>query len=372
MKDRIPLYPGRVTLTPVSGQENTYDMVRADEPTQAGTPLNKSNLLKDTTAAQFGLDETATPDIVLQWLGKYNEHWWSLYYDQSSQGYKEFLTTLTSSVGPFYPWNAADENRNTIYYSKELEINQSDGSVSLKNPTEHAMYAYEDQDTFFNSLISMAPVYITGVCDTSGYGPTDEVYQIPVGAVLGTKSSTSTIWKSQSYESKGWRYEYRLVPYNSSWNTTDASIAPSLVSSEFWALSAGETTYEHSTDRNAYPDSGTVDGITYSYLGVPFEKFPTMPRIEMGSYAGTGQDDATLTFGGTPYFVAINVANSGEYDKIRAYRGMAQAQTGGSSSERLIRLTWDTVSLSWTPTSSSDSALFNKAGTTYQYFAILQ
>ena len=38
--DRVSAYPGRVKLTPVSGQANTYDMVRADQPTQAGTPLN--------------------------------------------------------------------------------------------------------------------------------------------------------------------------------------------------------------------------------------------------------------------------------------------------------------------------------------------
>lgn len=55
MKDRIPLYPGRVKLNPVTGHENTYDMVRADEPTQEGTPLNKATLLKDDTAEALGL-----------------------------------------------------------------------------------------------------------------------------------------------------------------------------------------------------------------------------------------------------------------------------------------------------------------------------
>lgn len=62
MKDRVPLYPGRVKLTPVSGQENTYDMVRADEPTQEGDPLSKATFLKDDTAALFGLDANAVPD----------------------------------------------------------------------------------------------------------------------------------------------------------------------------------------------------------------------------------------------------------------------------------------------------------------------
>ena len=68
MKDRVPLYPGRVKLTPVAGQANTYDMVRADSPQQEGTPLNKDSLLTDATAAAFGLGADATPDDVLDIL----------------------------------------------------------------------------------------------------------------------------------------------------------------------------------------------------------------------------------------------------------------------------------------------------------------
>ena len=62
MQDRVPLYPGRVKLSPVAGQNNTFDMVRADEPTQPGTPLNKETLLKDVTASILGLPNTAVPD----------------------------------------------------------------------------------------------------------------------------------------------------------------------------------------------------------------------------------------------------------------------------------------------------------------------
>ena len=70
MKDRIPLYPGRVKLNPVAGEANTYDMVRADQPTQEGTALNKANLLSDETAALFGLDGTAVPNDALSTLSK--------------------------------------------------------------------------------------------------------------------------------------------------------------------------------------------------------------------------------------------------------------------------------------------------------------
>lgn len=40
--DRVPTYPGRVQLTPISGQTNVYDMVRADSPIEEGTPINKA------------------------------------------------------------------------------------------------------------------------------------------------------------------------------------------------------------------------------------------------------------------------------------------------------------------------------------------
>lgn len=68
MKDRVPRYPGRVKLTPVAGQSNTYDMTRADRPTETGTPVNKATLLKDDTAAMYGLGPDAVPDDVFKRL----------------------------------------------------------------------------------------------------------------------------------------------------------------------------------------------------------------------------------------------------------------------------------------------------------------
>lgn len=56
VKDRIPTYPGRVKLTPVSGQTNTYDLVRADSPVEEGTALNK--LLFDNKAYTVTQNET--------------------------------------------------------------------------------------------------------------------------------------------------------------------------------------------------------------------------------------------------------------------------------------------------------------------------
>lgn len=73
MQDRISAYPGRVKLTPVAGQADTYDLTRADQPTQEGTPLNKASLLSDETVQEWSRyghiwdkgDSEVTPDDVL-------------------------------------------------------------------------------------------------------------------------------------------------------------------------------------------------------------------------------------------------------------------------------------------------------------------
>lgn len=64
MQNRVSLYPGRVKMIPVPGQADTYDMIRADQPTQEGNPLSKETFLKDATAALYGLLSTAVPDDV--------------------------------------------------------------------------------------------------------------------------------------------------------------------------------------------------------------------------------------------------------------------------------------------------------------------
>lgn len=71
MQDRVPLYPGRVKLTPVSGQTDVYDMVRADEPQQEGTALNKNTLLSDAAVAALGLTkEDPTPSDAFEMLSR--------------------------------------------------------------------------------------------------------------------------------------------------------------------------------------------------------------------------------------------------------------------------------------------------------------
>ena len=107
MQDRVSLYPGRVKLEPVAGQANTYDLTRADQPTQEGTPLNKASLLKDATAELFGLDANAVPDDALALLSRFqnglgNEYLWSKSNDTGIVGY------VNSPAPNAYPPSVSD------------------------------------------------------------------------------------------------------------------------------------------------------------------------------------------------------------------------------------------------------------------------
>lgn len=64
MQDRISNHPNRWVLTPVEGETNTYDLTRADDPTQVGTPLNTATFLPAAVASAVE-DATGATDVNL-------------------------------------------------------------------------------------------------------------------------------------------------------------------------------------------------------------------------------------------------------------------------------------------------------------------
>lgn len=292
MQDRVPLYPGRVTMTPVAGQANTFDMVRADDPTQEGTPLNKATLLKDATAALYGLGTRAVPDDVLAELGKYKQNWWKR-RTNGSLWHPVYGAASTVTVCA-----SEDELMVKFRYADEIEISDS-GVVSLKNPVEvnspYSNYTELNQHKFFQ----------TGVYPGQDYN--SNVYYVPEGAADATRN-----YSDRTY------YVYKTA---------------GVVTSEY-SQSIGDWEYVQSSNRSAYPDSGTQDGYEYEYLGIPFDNAVTAPKIEEGSYVGTGTygsaNPNTLTFGFVP--------------KVVVFWGYAYSDSGGRKFRSLINeSSWQAV-----------------------------
>ena len=342
MRDRVPTYPGRVVLTPVAGQPNTYDMTRADEPTQLGDPLNKANLLQDTVAQMFGLFNTSVPNDVFNFLGKFNLHWWM------ANGYIAPYYTLGESyeakVG-----RGGTASTYSIQYSDSISVNDN-GSVSLDNPTS-----------------------IEIETDFSGKHA-DEFNQIPTGSFVTSpdfKDGSTVYQKSgDAYETYVSRVWYTYLPL------TSVVGHPAILSGE---------SYVYSTERDAYPDDGNVGETYYKYVGVPYENFTHIPtRIEVGTYVGTGTASSThntLTFSFTPALWGVyamaeptykrktilsNIIHFGENNPSGG--GVDMWYDGDSSRENTVTYSKNTVT--WYALNGNAQQQLNSSGYTYYYFAI--
>lgn len=354
MKDRVPLYPGRVKLTPVAGQSDVYDMTRADQPTQDGDPLNKNTLYKDQTAALYGFGPDSVPDDALAYLGKYAQHWWvkrEITYSAEKSGRAEKI------VAKLYPKTMTAE----IPYASDLDIGADGKSISLKNP-ENLSVSYDQ----YRNANNLKGKYFKLFDYSEEPQLSDEIYYMDPGEQDVTRYSGG-VYEINGYAytvsvSKGYSEEYEFV---------------------------------QSSDKATYPESGEKDGYYYQYIGIPFDNAVTAPQIATGSYVGTGKYGSnspnSLTFSSRPKKVSIvgayiNSASrpgygqhyneaafycdviSGEYTSA----GYGYLNYGGyqyiGGSDYKSKLVGNT--LSWYNTSQAENQ-FNESGVKYYYFAIL-
>lgn len=366
MKDRVPLYPGRVKLTPVSGQANTYDMVRADEPTQEGTQLSKATFLKDATAALFGLGADAVPDDVLAKLGVYTQYWWRRRINTS--GYVPVLSSVISSSSSNYDswiFSEADARySDTISYSSEIIVSSS-GDITLKNPSTVSI----SYNTASNVNILKGKYVKKQLRNTNRIVVVTQYVYIPPDATYSKDTvSSATVNGSNGSISFGSVYLIRMKTQ--------------LVTTK-WSTNIGEWEYLQSNSRDAYPDSGITGNYEYQYLGVPFENAVTAAQFATGSYIGTGKNGASnpnrLTFDFIPKYIAIYYIGT-DYGATPIKTELMQGMYGVFNEDSVFGVTYydgDNANVGviseWGTTVkfyADYSHQPNKAGVTYKYFAI--
>lgn len=245
MKNRVPKYPGRIKLKDVlTGEELLYDMTRADEPTEDGTPINKETLLTDQTAAMYpGLDESSTPNDAFFFLGNYTQWRWNrrIVVFEEVKGDEE-----TISFGP-----AAKDF--TVDYASGITIDQENGNISLQSPTSYSFTvtgSSSNLDAIENKFNSIKGKYIK----SSG-----DVY------FLGANFTFTSL-------SSGGSSVYVYLE-----NAKKISV---LKNTGHWEEVRAST-------NGAYPNSGIHDGYEYVALGMPLENAKNRIPV-IGSYTGTG------------------------------------------------------------------------------------
>lgn len=329
MQDRVPLYPGRVTLTPVSGQANTFDLTRADQPTQEGTPLNKASLLKDATAALYGLGTDAVPDDALHLLSRFqgglgNEYVWAKL--NSTAGYYE-IQTLKDSI---YIIKSATKLY-TFKYSDSITIDEV-GNLSLTNPLTFTATYSQFYSNYGTTLLGK---YL----DTTGLAHETGIIFIPTNASINYDNGRQVGIKNSYVISVGYDENRAFVDY------------------------------VNSPSSDAYPPA-VSDGYTY----VPLGQLGDKARIATGSYTGTGtvgsSSPSSLTFGFVPKLVFVHKSSDGRY-RICAINGDSECVSATvASSQYFVKIAWENKKISWYNSDAIASWQLNEKGVVYNYVAI--
>lgn len=240
MEDRNVEFPSRYRLEKVAGTDDIYDLTPAPGTIYtAGTYLHKATLLKDATAALYGLGTDAVPDDVLAWL---MEYCWRRRMPMSMNYFPKYTKI---SAGVQISSKSLSQN---LQISKELEIALSTKEVSLKAPQTVSV---NNTQASVEAIISKAPCYITNV-----FMNASNVYYIPAGATAGESDTSCTfLWSSSGVFLSA---------------TAETDIRADYVDSVVFSVETGGSAWSpvSSANRDAYPDSGTdEDGYEYEYLG---------------------------------------------------------------------------------------------------------
>lgn len=309
MLDRVPLYPGRVKLTPVAGQENTYDMTRADQATQQGTPLNKATFLKDETAALFGLQNTAVPDDALNVLSRFQ-----------------------SGVGNEYVWEKTKKNYN-ISYGPEEQIIVVGRNESL---------------TYYSSYqVSESGIEFT---DPTTILLSDDNYNDPVGKYTYQDGTDKPSIIDLVRRSGNYAYRGRVM-------TSTETIE-----------SYG---YVNSPDESAYPPSPS-DGFDYigpKILG-SFAAVETGSYVGTGGAGSSQKTSVTFSISPKVLFVSATTNSGSNAFGTAIFVGGAYAGMYIFSQSQDLVLSIDGNTWSWYDPGSNAVYQCNQVNTAYNYVAI--
>ena len=422
---------------------------------------SKDETLSNETKTLFGLNETAVPDDVLAFLGKYNQHWWRKRryihgtYDISSNKQLVKLVQGKASANTSTSIEYADSfsadtglvsaSSQSVWYNEYSRLNSYNGKYVhssdipgtyyfIPSDAPSATRGRDSDNTYYCEKQAQQITVNWGGYSEWEYIQSSDRNAYPDGGIkvigyqLNVADPVSDTYVLVSSGSSAKQYQYE---YSSNVNIDDSGnlslVDPILITLTVEAYQDANVLkgkfYRNVTDSGAIkfmpsdaPDvtqissssegqaiKGTVCAVTvetlyddyeYQYLGVPFENAIIAPKIEVGSYVGTGTygkaNPNSLTFSKVPKLVLItgrvlsdgritNALEDGvsmqygintdmlstEYQNIGFGSGNDKGSSMAKKSEDCKTIFW------YNSSSSADSASqCNVGGATYYYIAI--
>lgn len=213
-------------------------------------------------------------------IGAYaNEYWWRR--RSINSGWYQVDTTETNRL-------LKDDIHDTVVYTygDSISISQTDGTITINSTT--SMTLTRSTVTVDKLAVLKGKYFKTDVNQEVGSSNihivAGDIYFVPADASI-----------TKSYDSDSGATYY---------STSELTH----VTTEY-RDTIGDWEYLQSSNRNAYPDSGTQDGYEYEYLGIPFDNAVNGAKIETGSYVGTGTYGASnpsqITFSFAPSWIIM-------------------------------------------------------------------
>ena len=279
IKDRVAVGDDLYTITDVGGKKKlTPSPTEVAEP---GTEINKA-LLKPMADALERVDAAAVPYVLYWWRRRPMS---ASYYEVQSDGYSYGYSKATFDyVYKYISIFTGEYSSATLQYSKTVTINQSNGAVSLTNPTTVTVTKSGYTNDELQSLL--AGKYVKGL-----YPATDKIFYIPSASYVITRN-----WESASDGSTSY-----YTGYEDSNDPGRSPLTKVMYVSSAKSESIGSWTYVSSDDSDTYPHSGTLNGTEYEYFG-------TIKDAALGAMNPPGikiKNFTSANFSGDLYTVSI-------------------------------------------------------------------
>lgn len=175
---------------------------------QQATPLNKANLIADSTGSMLGIGSTGTVNSALAVLGQYNQYWWRRITAKGASARVTLFNMSGSGMSVQYSDSVVFDG-NGFYLSEIKTLSIPYGSAASVLDTLTGKYFH-----VYTSGIGYKTYYCSGGSQRTGSGTTASPYVYSVNANLLTKGAESYTRANTStaYPSPGMSGNYYYVP----------------------------------------------------------------------------------------------------------------------------------------------------------------
>lgn len=231
--DRVPTHPGRVIMTPVTGQVNTYDMARADNPTEEGTPLDKaafdSIIQSRLTGRYYELtaEKTVLSSLTGITLSPIPANSW-IYQTGGIVGNSGSWTVESSSIAAagYNPggifdgdstssWRSASATTSWVSITSGVAIKIKNFKLNFANAGHYTMQMQgSNNETDWTTLVGLTPGEYSYTIENPAYYLYYRLYFVSSSAV-----NTSVVeWQITEYDATTYTMAYTADGLTDQWN----------------------------------------------------------------------------------------------------------------------------------------------------------